>query len=315
MCGARPVSRAASRSPASWLIRRPDTGAFQNIGIHDMHCRTRGRGAAPQFYADAAVDCLSQARRATCPVESTACQRSPPAAAAPDARCSPMAISRRPPSCRFPRRAKRLDPVRIRRTADHSRRHHRHQGRGAMIEALIAGIANPEKICRSERRRAELSRDCQAPGGGAPAAYRLLPAGDGKVFPRDLQAHPAAARRPPGRAASISLPSASNRPASHRLRDRRAGAASRRARQSLRREGRVHARCPTSTSSPRRTSIPPTPVAKIRRHRPDLQDASGRHARLDSAAGNWVVLRFGYSLLGITNHPAPRKPPASKWTS
>ena len=32
-------------------------------------------------------------------------------------------------------------------------------------------------------------------------------------------------------------------------------------------------------------------------------------------AGNWVVLRFGYSLLGITNHPATRKRRAWRWTS
>jgi hypothetical protein len=29
-----------------------------------------------------------------------------------------------------------------------------------------------------------------------------------------------------------------------------------------------------------------------------------RHARLEPPAGDWVILRFGYSLLGITNHPA-----------
>ena len=32
-------------------------------------------------------------------------------------------------------------------------------------------------------------------------------------------------------------------------------------------------------------------------------------------SGHWVVLRFGYSLLGITNHPATPKQQALKWTS
>jgi hypothetical protein len=63
--------------------------------------------------------------------------------------------------------------------------------------------------------------------------------------------------------------------------------------------------------TPSRTSMaghargePPRRHCKVRCHRPDREDAAGWNARLDAAAGDWVVLRFGYSLLGITNHPA-----------
>ena len=59
-----------------------------------------------------------------------------------------------------------------------------------------------------------------------------------------------------------------------------------------------------SIRSPRRSSIRPTVIEKS-----DVIDLTGKmhpDGTLDwtPPAGDWVVLRFGYSLLGITNHPA-----------
>ena len=62
--------------------------------------------------------------------------------------------------------------------------------------------------------------------------------------------------------------------------------------------------CPTSTSSRR----PPDPTADAiaKSDVIDLTSKMRADGTLDwtPPAGDWVVLRFGYSLLGITNHPA-----------
>jgi hypothetical protein len=55
-------------------------------------------------------------------------------------------------------------------------------------------------------------------------------------------------------------------------------------------------------------ATPPDPSAEVvaKSEVVDLTSKMGPDGRLDwtPPAGNWVVLRFGYSLLGITNHPA-----------
>ena len=53
MCGARLASKAASRSRARCAHPPSNTGAFQNLGIHDEW--SAWPASVPQFYADAAV--------------------------------------------------------------------------------------------------------------------------------------------------------------------------------------------------------------------------------------------------------------------
>ena len=58
------------------------------------------------------------------------------------------------------------------------------------------------------------------------------------------------------------------------------------------------------------TERSPTPDEGAAIPRQDVIDLTakmhaGRKPRLDAAAGRWVIVRIGYSLLGVANHPAP----------
>ncbi len=143
------------------------------------------------------------------------------------------------------------------------------------------------------------------PDGGAPRAHRVVSGGESEILPRGFQAQ--------SRSASASLDnrawtlvhwdsSCHQPPTDYEIAE--LVAPSRRAGQPLRREGRFH---------PRARPLPVRYTLRLRRLTPSLKsdviDLTSKlrpDGTLDwtPPAGDWVVLRFGYSLLGITNHPA-----------
>ena len=57
------------------------------------------------------------------------------------------------------------------------------------ITAMVAGIANPEKIVGSQRRWAKIPAGGEGSRGRRSRAHAFLSAGDREVFPRRVQAH------------------------------------------------------------------------------------------------------------------------------
>ena len=107
---------------------------------------------------------------------------------------------------------------------------------------------------------------------------------------------------PPPRPPLGHRPSAST--AVDRVSDRGARAAHRRAGEPIRREGGVRA-ARRALGDADAAVAPTDAVAQERRSRPHVPKMRP-DGTLDwtPPAGQWVVLRMGYSLLGITNHPA-----------
>ena len=103
---------------------------------------------------------------------------------------------------------------------------------------------------------------------------------------------------PPPMEIDLPLPSAAERAP-----DRRAHAAHRSAREPLRGEGGLRAAGRALGSGDAGHGACGR-GAEERSPGPHVEDGQRRVARLDGAAGRWVVLRMGYSLLGVNNHPA-----------
>ena len=175
----------------------------------------------------------SAGRRAMC--RSKPCTpRSRPAPARPTRPCSPMAIWRRPPSCRFPAvgaaawiQYEFATPQTIRAITLVTRTLSR-------STLLFTGIGVAEKTLEASDDGQTFRLVAKLSGGEAPGAYGLFL----RLSRRNTSASPSSALRAPplpAWAAGLDpLPWRDPRSAhSHRLRDRRVGAAPRRARQPL----------------------------------------------------------------------------------
>ncbi len=160
------------------------------------------------------------------------------------------------------------------------------------------------KSPRSQRRRAELSRRPRDSQGRRAPSTPLLRSRHGEIFPRQLSRH--LRRLLPSswlRHGFRRLPAAA--PTDHEIAELvlHPGA----------RVNRFEEKAAfTPVTGPLQLGHPDFAPAgrdrKSRRHRPHLARCSltARSTGL-RPPGHWVVLRFGYSLLGITNHPATKE--------
>ena len=169
---------------------------------------------------------------------------------------------------------------------------------------MLAGIGSPEKSLEASDDGQNFRAIVKLAGRWRSRAHRFFPAGDGEVLPRRFQAHAASSFAFVGGRHWTPLPWGSRlarlRPTMKLpswccIRERGSTGSKRRP---------PSVPCPTSISSRPRLSLAADAVAKS-----DVIDLTAK-MRADGTldwtppAGDWVVLRFGYSLLGITNHPA-----------
>ena len=182
-----------------------------------------------------------------------------------------------------------------------------------VTQEVRTGCVPGRRNRRQPEKRLEASDDGQnfrtvvdiPEGGVAEHTISFAPV-TAKYFRVTFKTHASASNSRLG-AGSIRHRSECKPPPTDRLRNRRAGAARRRARESLRREGRLRPGAGSLRLRDARSSLPQDAIAKS--DVIDLTSKMSADGTLDwtPPAGDWVVLRFGYSLLGITNHPATQE--------
>ena len=291
--GGKPFSGKLTHPPSN-------TGPFQNIGLHD------GEDSAqiPQFYADAAVvayrkpadDVSVEALRA----KITASAGSPDTAMLSDGDLENATKLPIPPEGQtawiqyeFP------EPQAIRSltiaTKDVDR-----------ITAIATGVANPEKSLEASDDRQNFRTIVKLPDGGSPEHTVSFSPVTAKFFRIVFTSVPSPA--PPAWAAGLDSSSLGRgripTPTDYEISELVLHPAAR-----VNRFEEKSAFSPV----PDLYAFPTPPVgpgeAIPKSNVIDLTSRVNSDGMLNwtPPAGNWVVLRFGYSLLGITNHPATKE--------
>ena len=278
-----------------------NTGAFQNIGVRDLLAAPQGAPASPQFYADAAVIAY---RRPTgdVPIESlhpkvTASAGAPDTAMLSDGdleKTTKLPIPKAGESAWIqyefaePRAIQSLTIVT--KSVD-------------FITAMVAGISNPEKSLEASDDGQSFREIVKLPDGGAPAHTVSFPPVTAKFFRVVFKRTPpppipawASGIDPESLGMKIGAPPTDYEVAELVLHP---GA----------RVNRFEEKAAfTPVPDLYQFATPPVPVtdAVAKSDVVDLTSKVRADGTLDwtPPAGNWVIVRFGYSLLGITNHPA-----------
>ena len=171
------------------------------------------------------------------------------------------------------------------------------------IEALISGIANPQKAIEASDDGQTFRVIQKLPDGGAPQNTVSFAAGHGEIFSRHIQARPSTPTAGVG---------GGNRSIFFWHESRAASTDYEIAELVLHPGARVNrfeekaAFVPVPDLYEFATPSYPASDAVAKSDVIDLTSKMRPDGTLDwtPPPGNWVVLRFGYSLLGITNHPA-----------
>ena len=172
------------------------------------------------------------------------------------------------------------------------------------ITAMVAGISNPEKSLEASDDGQTFRQVVKLPEAALPQHTLSFPPVTREVFPRHFQAHASTSGAGVGERHRSRFAGDKDRRASDRLRNCRVGACIRERASTASKKKPPSLLCPMSMSSrplrSRQTKPFQNPMSV------DLTSKMRADGTLDwtPPAGNWVVLRFGYSLLGITNHPA-----------
>lgn len=284
------------------LVHPPEnTGAFQNITIHDMLAPPPGSPEAPHFYADAAVVAY---RRAASDVSIEALHpKMTSSAGAPDAAMLTDGDLEKTTKLPIPPAGESAwiqyefpSPQAIRSvtfvTKDPD-----------MITAMVAGIAAPEKTLEASDDGQNFRPVVQLSGGSAPQHTISFPAVTAKYFRITFKRTPPPP--PPAWASGIDPESFGIKmgapPTDYEIAELvlHPGA----------RVNRFEEKAAFTPEPDLYGFATPAVGADEAVSKSDVIDLTSKmHAdgTLDwtPPAGNWVVLRFGYSLLGITNHPA-----------
>ncbi len=284
------------------LVHPPaNTGAFQNIGIRDMIAGPEGAQPAPQYYADAAV--IAYRRSAIdVPIEA----QHPKMTASGGAldwtmltdgdlvNTTGLPIPAAGESAWI--RYEFAEPETIRAitivTKDPDR-----------MTAMVAGLGAPEKSLEASDDGQNYRMIASLPDGGAPEHTISFPAVTAKFFRVTFKKTPP----PPIPAWAVGIDPASlgikvgAPPTDYEIAELvlHPGA----------RENRFEEQAAfTAEPDLYGFATPPLPTNEVVKKSDviDLTSKMRSEGTLDWAppVGNWVVLRFGYSLLGITNHPA-----------
>jgi len=281
-----------------------NTGAFQNLGIHDMIAAPEGSAAAPEFYADAAVIAYRRAADDV-PIEQlhpkiTASAGSPATSVLTDGdlvKTTGLPIPKVGETAWIQYEFATPQTVRsvtiVTKDVDG-------------IMAMITGISNPEKSVEASDDGQTFRQIAKIADGGAPEHTVSFPAVTAKCFRVVFKRIPPPPA--PDWASGIDLSSLGIKlgapPSDYEI-----------AELALHSAGRVNRFEEKAAFTPMpdlydfaTPSFDATSAIALS----DVVHLTGKlHAdgTIDwtPPPGKWVVLRFGYSLLGITNHPATKE--------
>jgi hypothetical protein len=292
--GGKPFTGTLAHPPSN-------TGAFQNVAIQDAISAPEGSKPIPEFYADSVVIAY-RAAASDVPIESLHPKVTPSAGTIDAAMLSDGDLER---TTKLPIPAagesswiqyEFAGPQTMRSVTIAMKN-------VGMIAAMLAGITNPEVSLEASDDGQDFRAIVKLPSGGAPEHTFSFPPVTAKFFRVAFKRTPP----PPLPAWAIGLDPASMGikigppPTDYEIAELvlHPGA----------RVNRFEDKA-AFTSLPDLYQFATPPVAPTEAvSKSDVVDLTSKvHAdgTLDwtPPAGNWVILRFGYSLLGITNHPA-----------
>jgi alpha-L-rhamnosidase len=292
--GGKPFRGALAHPPSN-------TGAFQNMGVRDALAPPAGAPPPPQYYADAAViayrKAVSEVSLASLHPKITASGGSPDAAMLDDSdleKTTKLPIPKAGESSWIQYEFAQPQTMRsitiVTKGVD-------------FITAMVAGISNPEKSLEASDDGQSFRLVVKVPEGGAPEHTLSFPPVTAKFFRVTFKRTPpppvpawASGIDPESLGIKIGAP-----PTDYEI-----------AELVLHPGARVNRFEEKAAFTPVPDvygfATPQAPSAEVV-SKSDVVDLTLKmrpDGTLDwtPPAGNWVVLRFGYSLLGITNHPA-----------
>jgi hypothetical protein len=296
--GGKPFSEALTHPPSN-------TGAFQNVGVRDLIAAPDGSAKIPEFYADAAVvayrrpanDVSVEALHA----KITASSGSPDTAMLSDGDLEKATKLPIPPEGQTAWvQYEFSEPQTIRSLTIATKD-------VGMIEALVTGIANPEKSLEASDDGQSYRTIVKLPDGGSPEHTISFPAVKARFFRVVFQRVPPP--KPPAWAegldpSSFGINLTQHPPTDYEISELVLHPA---ARVNRFEDKAAFTPVPDLYEFPTPSVGPDEAVQKS-----DVIDLTAKMApdgtlNWTPPAGDWVVLRIGYSLLGITNHPATKE--------
>jgi len=292
--GGKPFTRTLAHPPSN-------TGAFQDLGVRDALAAPQGAPAPPQFYADAAVIAY---RRPSDDVSVESLHAKVTAGAGtPDPGMLDDGDLEKTTKLPIPKEGESnwiqyefAQPQTIRSLTIVTK--------GVdFITAMVAGISNPEKSLESSDDGQDFRLVVKVPEGGAPEHTLSFPPVTAKFFRVTFKRTPpppvpawASGIDPESLGIKIGAP-----PTDYEIGELTLHPGAR-----VNRFEEKAAFTPVPDVYQFATSPVPASEAVAKSDVIDLTSKMRPDGTLDwtPPAGNWVVLRFGYSLLGITNHPA-----------
>jgi hypothetical protein len=292
--GGKPFTDTLAHPPSN-------TGAFQNLGVRDALAAPQGAPEPPQFYADAAV--IAYRRPADDVSVESLHAKVTASAGAPD------------PAMLDDGDLEKTTKLPIPKTGESNWIQYEFQQPQTIrsltivtkgvdfITAMVAGISNPEKSLESSDDGQNFRLVVKVPEGGAPEHTLSFPPVTAKFFRVTFKRTPpppvpawASGIDPESLGIKIGAP-----PTDYEIGELALHPGAR-----VNRFEEKAAFTPVPDVYQFATSAVPAAEAVAKSDVIDLTSQMGPDGRLDwtPPAGNWVVLRFGYSLLGITNHPA-----------
>jgi hypothetical protein len=284
------------------LVHPPsNTGGFQNLGVRDLLAAPEGAPPPPTFYADAAV--VAYRRPASdVPVDSLH-PKMTASAGAPDAAVLGDGDLQNTTKLPIPKAGESswiqyefAQPQTIRSVSIVTK--------GVdFITAMVAGITNPEMSLEASDDGQNFREIVKLPDGGAPQHTLSFAPVTAKFFRVAFMRTPpppvpawASGIDPSSLGIKIGAP-----PTDYEIAELRLYAGAR-----VNRFEEKAAFAPVPDVYGFATGPVPATETVSKSDVVDLASKMGADGTLNwtPPAGNWVVLRFGYSLLGITNHPA-----------
>jgi alpha-L-rhamnosidase len=281
------------------------TGAFQELGIHDMIAAPEGAAPVPEFYADTAVIAYRRAADDV-PVEQQMQPKITASAGAPDTALLDDGELNKTTGVPIPKVGESTwiqyefaQPQTMRAVTIVSED-------VDAITGMVTGITNPEKSVEASDDGQTFRQIVKLVDGGAPEHTVSFPAERAKFFRivfKRLPSPPAppwlSGLDPSSLGIKLSAP-----PTEYKIAELK-----------LHRAGRVN-------RFEEKAAFTPMPdLYQLATPRVDPSAVVSKAAVVDLSSkmhsdgtldwtpppGNWVVLRFGYSLTGITNHPATKE--------
>ena len=292
--GGKPFTGTLAHPPSN-------TGAFQDLGVRDALAAPQGAPAPPQFYADAAVIAY---RRPSDDVSVESLHAKVTASAGtPDPAMLDDGDLEKTTKLPIPK-AGESNWIQYEFAQPQTIRSLTIVTKGVdFITAMVAGISNPEKSLESSDDGQTFRLVAKVPEGGAPEHTLSFPPVTAKFFRVTFKRTPpppvpawASGIDPESLGIKIGAP-----PTDYEIGELALHPGAR-----VNRFEEKAAFTPVPDVYQFATSPVPASEAVAKSDVIDLTSKMRPDGTLDwtPPAGNWVVLRFGYSLLGITNHPA-----------